>query len=100
MTVAELLNALETELAQGRARHDSPVIIEGHASDDFLQLDVEDVKGEARCEDDEEPPGLYIGFKDVDLRVSRAPRRLRTRNTNKAARGGLSRSAYKKLGRG
>lgn len=66
MTAETLIKALQREIAEGRARPDSPVIVEGDLEyfnsdeDGLLQLDVEEVKGETRCEDDDEPPGLYL----------------------------------------
>jgi len=45
---------------------DSPVIVEGNMNDDLLQLAIEEVFVERRCEDDDEPSAVYIRFSDVE----------------------------------
>lgn len=45
----------------------SPVFVEGHTEDgDFLQRDINSVITEARCEDDDEPQGVYINLEEED----------------------------------
>lgn len=67
MTLGELIRALE-ELRDDGIPDNAPIIVEGHDDDDrFVQAHVEDVKAESRCEDDDEPPGVYLGLEEVTV---------------------------------
>jgi len=66
MTLRELILRLETLQAEGVARPNSPVIAEGHdENDDLVQACVDGVMVEARCEDEGEPPGVYLSLSEI-----------------------------------
>ncbi len=62
MTLKELVDILQSTLANG-ASADSPVIIEGVDEEgDLIQRDVDFMTTERRCEDDDEPQGVYLNM--------------------------------------
>ncbi len=65
MTLAELYARLDSLMRDGTPP-DSPVVIEGHDdADRFIQAGVAEVSTERRCEEDHEPPGVYLVLEEV-----------------------------------
>jgi hypothetical protein len=65
MTLGELMRQLEMAKLIG-ATDESPVVLEGHDEDDnFVQACIDGVFSEPRCEDEEEPQGVYLNLSEL-----------------------------------
>lgn len=67
MTLGALVKALQALRDQG-ASDESPVFVEGHDdADRFVQAYVGSAMTEARCEDEDEPQGVYLILEEVTI---------------------------------
>jgi hypothetical protein len=67
MRLGELIRQLEATKEAG-ATDESPIIFEGHDEDDnFIQAFIESVTTERRCEDDDEPQGVYLNLVELSI---------------------------------
>jgi hypothetical protein len=65
MTIDTLIESLQA-LRRGGVPGDAPILVEGYDEEDrFVQAVVSDATTETRCEEEHEPPGVYLTLDEL-----------------------------------